>query len=76
MRFHNSLAGVIQDRFGQETIRIPDGDDHFIFTADIAVSPIFLGWLAGFGARAKIISPQRVIDQYLELCEPSLKQYR
>jgi DNA-binding CsgD family transcriptional regulator len=49
MRFHKNLAGVVIDRFGQDTMLIPDGDEHFIFSMDIAVSPLFLGWLAGFG---------------------------
>jgi len=76
MRFHNSLVGVVIDRFGPETILIPDGPDHFVFTMDIAVSPLFLGWMAGFGDRAKILSPQSVIDQYLALCGPSVAQYQ
>ncbi len=75
MRFCRSLAGVMLDRFGPDTMLIPDGDDHFIFAMDIAVSPLFFGWLAGFGDRAKILSPQSVIDQYLELCKPSVSQY-
>lgn len=75
MRFHRSLAGVVIDRFGSDTMLIPDGPDHFIFSMDIAVSPLFLGWLAGFGNRAKILSPQSVIDAYRNLCRPSLEQY-
>ena len=75
MRFHRSLVSVIIDRFGADTMLIPDGDEHFIFSMDIAVSPLFLGWLAGFGDRAKILSPQSVIDQYLQLCGPSVEQY-
>lgn len=75
MRFHCSLTGVVIDRFGKDTILIPDGDDHFIFTMDIAVSPMFFGWLSGFGNRAKILSPQSVIDQYLALCTPAIEQY-
>ena len=75
MRFHNSLVGVVIDRFGPETMLIPDGPSHFVFTMDVAVSPLFLGWLAGFGDRARIMSPQNVIDRYLELCAPSVSQY-
>ena len=75
MRFHRSLAGVVLDRFGSDTMLIPDGPDHFIFSMDIAVSPLFLGWLAGFGDRARILSPQSVIDAYLSLCRPSIAQY-
>ncbi len=75
MRFHNSLAGVIIDRFGADTMLIPDGEEHFIFTMDIAVSPMFFGWISGFGTRAKILSPQSVIDEYVKLCKPALEQY-
>lgn len=75
MRFHRSLVGVVIDRFGSDVILIPDGPEHFIFTSEIAVSPLFLGWLAGFGTKAKILSPRSVIDQYLALCAPSVAQY-
>jgi len=75
MRFHKSLAGVVIDRFGPQTMLIPDGGEHFVFSMDIAVSPLFLGWLAGFGDRAKILSPQSVVDRYVALCKPSVEQY-
>ena len=75
MRFHKSLAGVVIDRFGADTMLIPDGEDHFTFAMDIAVSPMFYGWIAGFGNQAKILSPQSVIDGYIELCKPAIKQY-
>ena len=75
MRFDRSLTGVVIDRFGRDTMLIPDGNDHFIFTTEIAVSPLFLGWMAGFGDKAKILSPQSVVDAYLDLCKPSIAQY-
>ena len=75
MRFHNSLAGVVIDRFGADTMLIPDGEEYFTFAMDIAVSPMFYGWIAGFGEKAKILSPQSVIDGYFELCKPSIEQY-
>ena len=55
---------------------IPDGDEHFVFTAEIAVSPIYFGWMAGFGDRARILYPQSVIEEYLKLCAPAVEQYR
>lgn len=33
LRFRNELAGVVIDRFGQDSMLIPDGDDCFLFTA-------------------------------------------
>lgn len=75
LRFHNSLAGVVIDRFGRDVMLIPDGDSHFCLATDISVSPMFLGWLASFGDRVKILSPERVIREYQELCRASLAQY-
>lgn len=75
LRFHNSLTGVVIDRFGRDAMLISDGPEHFVYTAQIAVSPIFFGWLAGFGDRAKILFPESVQQQFVELCKPSVEQY-
>ena len=75
MRFHNSLLGVVLDRFGRDAMLIPDGPEHFLYTAEIAVSPIYFGWLAGFGDRAKILSPDSVAQAFVALCKPSVEQY-
>lgn len=75
LRFHNSLAGVAIDRFGRDIMMIPDGEDHFCLTTEVMLSPMFLSWLTSFGDRVKILSPQRVIDEYKKLCLASLAQY-
>ena len=75
-RFHRDLANAVIDRFGRDTMLIPDGAEHFVFSMEIAVSPLFLGWVAGFGDRARILSPQSVIDDYIALCRPALEQYK
>ena len=75
MRFENPLAGVVLDRFGHDVMLIPDDDSHFTLTTDIAVSPVFFGWLAGFGGAAKIVFPQNAVEAYFELCKHSMAQY-
>ncbi len=75
LRFHRDLTNVVMDRFGRGTMFIPDGGDHFIFTVRVAVSPMFLSWLMGFGSKAKILYPQSVIDQYIDLCQDAMSQY-
>ena len=75
LRFHNSLINVVVDRFGKDVMLIPDGDDHFTFTVSVAVSPMFLSWIVGFGNKAKILYPNAVIEQYKTLCIESLSQY-
>ena len=75
LRFHRSLVNVVIDRFGRDTILIPDGEEHFVFTVKVAVSPMFLSWVIGFGAKAKILYPQSVIDQCKDMCREALEQY-
>ena len=75
LRFHNSLTGVVIDRFGRNAMLIPDGEEHFVYTAQIAVSPTFFGWLAGFGGRAEILFPEEVRSQFAAQCRESLAQY-
>ena len=75
MCFHNSLVNVVIDRFGRDIMLIPEDEEHFNFTAKVAVSPMFLSWIIGFGEKAKILYPQSVIDQCKKLCQQALNQY-
>ena len=75
LRFHRDLSNVVIDRFGKDTMLIPDGDDHFVFTVQVAVSPLFLSWVIGFGCKAQILYPQSVIDECRALCKEVLGQY-
>ena len=75
LRFHRSLLNVVIDRFGKDTMLIPDGDSHFNFTVRVAVSPMFLSWVVGFGEKAKILYPQSVIDACMNLCRNAISQY-
>lgn len=75
LRFHRDLINVVFDRFGKDTMLIPDGDEHFNFTVRVAVSPIFLSWVIGFGDKAKVLYPQSVVEQCKSLCQQALNQY-
>ena len=75
LRFHKDLLNVVIDRFGKETMLIPDGEDAFIFTIKVAVSPMFLSWVIGFGNKAKVLYPQSVVDQCKALCLETMAQY-
>jgi len=75
LRFHRSLINVVIDRFGRDTMLIPDGEEHFVFTVNVAVSPMFLSWVIGFGAKAKVLYPQSVVDACKAMCMEALNQY-
>ena len=75
LRFHKVLLNVVIDRFGKDTMLIPDGEDHFNFTVKVAVSPMFLSWVIGFGDKAEILYPQSVIDECKNLCLQATSRY-
>ncbi len=75
LRFHKELINVVMDRFGPDTMLIPDGDDHFTFTVNVAVSPMFLSWVIGFGKKAQILYPQSVADKCKQLCAEAMSHY-
>lgn len=75
LRFHRSLINVVIDRFGKDTMLIPDGEEHFNFTVRVAVSPMFLSWVIGFGNKAQVLYPAAVVEQCKQLCQETLNQY-
>ena len=76
MQFHKELVNVVIDRFGRDTMLIPQPDgEHFNFTVPVAVSPMFLSWVIGFGDKAKILHPKSAVEACKELCRQSLASY-
>ncbi len=75
LQFHKSLVNVVIDRFGKDIMMIPDGEEHFNFTVRVAVSPMFLSWVIGFGNKAKVLYPQSVADACKELCVEAMSRY-
>lgn len=76
MRFSNSLAGVVLDRFGMDTLLTKDGDDHFTVCVEVTVSSVFFGWVMQFGQDAEIIKPNSVREQFCEQLRSIGKNYR
>ena len=76
LRFHKELVNVVVDRFGRNTIMIPDGADHFTFTVPVAISPMFLSWVIGFGDKAKILWPESAVEACRALCRQASEQYQ
>lgn len=63
LRCHQSLAGVILDRFGREVMLVPDGA-WFTVTLDVVISPQFWGWLTALGPKAKLTEPAWAAEEY------------
>ncbi|MCI5484546.1 MAG: transcriptional regulator [Clostridiales bacterium] len=75
LRFRRELANVVIDRFGKDTMLFPDGEEHFVFTVEVAVSPLFLSWVMGFGDKAQILYPQSVVEECKKMARQVLEQY-
>lgn len=73
---HNSMAGVIIDRFGKDTPFAKKDKDHFTASVWVALSPQFFGWVFSLGRGVVISSPANVIKQYKEEIESTLAQYK
>lgn len=75
LRCKNHLAGVIIDRFGQDTTFFNTSDEYFEINVKVAVSPLFLSWVLNFGADIKIMSPKSVQEEFKKLALDALSQY-
>lgn len=75
IKFENDLVGVVFDRFGTDVRIVKADEEHFICTVKVAVSPHFLSWIVSFGRRAKIMSPDYVVDEMYTLIRESLENY-
>jgi len=58
LRVNTKIIGGVIDRFGKDIIMVPDGDTHFTIRVNIAMSPIFYGWLFQFGDLCEVLEPQ------------------
>lgn len=75
LRFENHLVGAVLDRLGREVFIVADGEDHFTVRADVVVSPQFFAWVTGFGASAKIIGPESVVEEMRQHINAVASQY-
>lgn len=72
----NSLAGVMLDRFGVDTIFVPETKEQFKLSVIVHSSPTFLSWLMTFGGKVKVLSPAKVADDLQELAKSVIEQYK
>ena len=66
LKVHNSLAGVIIDRFGTSLPFIKADSEHFTVNVNVAVSRQFLAWVIALGNKVKILEPQSVVEKMRE----------
>lgn len=65
LRFTNDLIGAVLDRFGMQTMLIPDGSGKFRVNVEVKVTKTFFAWLFQFGSKAEVLTPS-VREKYRE----------
>lgn len=76
LRCKNELVGPMLDRFGAGVTLLPGEDGRFDLTVPAAVSPQFLGWVAGFAGGVEVVEPADVRRQLAELAARLAAQHR
>jgi predicted DNA-binding transcriptional regulator YafY len=76
LRFDNSLVNAVIDRFGKDVSLDKVDDNSFSVRINIAISSTFFAWLAQFGNKVKILSPESVIEKYKHCIQEILEQYK
>lgn len=71
----NEIVGVIMDRFGKDTMLIPDGKAHFRVHILVSVSRQFFGWVTGIGKEIQIAGPDNVKEEYKKYLQEILEEY-
>ncbi len=64
MEFDESLITSVYDKFGEKINMLRIGDHTCITKVKVNVSPTFFGWVFQFGDKLRIISPEKVLEEY------------
>lgn len=75
LRVASELAGIFLDRFGEEVNMIKESEDYFSVRINVSLSPVFISWLMGFGAKIQVVSPQKLIDEIKSFSKDILSLY-
>ena len=77
IRFDNSLLDTVIDKFGVGfgAEYSMDGDNHFVVTTNVSVSDQFYAWVCGFGTKAKIVAPEKEVQNFKKYLSDIANQY-
>ena len=73
LRGRRDKAGLVWDRFGQDVILVPDGEEYFTVTLPVVISPQFFGWLMGLDGSLTITAPKEAVNAYRQKLSAALE---
>lgn len=71
-----SLIDTVYDKFGDKLKIYPIDENTIGFSAEVQVSPMFIGWCCAFGSRMKATSPPSVIEEISKHIEALSNTYK
>ena len=74
LRGRRDKASLVWDRFGQEVILVPDGEEHFTVTLPVVISPQFFGWLLGLNGSITLAGPKEAVSAYRQRLAAALEE--
>ena len=75
LRCTADLEAAMRDRFGQDTLFLPEADGYFHFDVPVCVSDQFYGWICGFGGKVEIPSPAEVRQGLHDMVQKLAEQH-
>ena len=73
LQFDKMLIGPVFDKFGETTPLMLVDETTCTATVQVQVSPTFFGWLAQFGGKMKVLSPESLKLRFREHIYPILE---
>ena len=74
LRGRKDKAQLVWDRFGQDIILVPDGEEHFTVTLPVVISPQFFGWLLGLNGSVTLTGPKDAVAAYRRRLSAALEE--
>ena len=72
----DDLLDTFVDRFGSKGSFYRKVDDgHFEIETFVEISPLFFGWLCGFGEKVKLTAPDSSVEEFKKFINSVRKQY-
>ena len=65
----NEMMDAIIDRFGIDVITYAYDMEHFRADVEVAISNVFFSWVFGFGGEVRILGPEAVKSEYIEMVQ-------
>ena len=69
IQFDNDLINPVLDRFGLDADIHPCDESSFILSAKASISDGLLGWILNWGSKAKVISPDHLVEKVKQEAE-------